>query len=236
MHPDSAREPLVVSFSGGKDSVLALAALRLRHEVRITRLLTTVTREYHRIAMHGVREVLLDRQAEALGLPLDKIYLSAESGQEEYEDRIREQLFRYRAEGIQRVAFGDLFLEDIRAYRERQLAEVGMLGEFPLWGEDTRRLAEQFIDQGFRAIIVCVDTEQLAPDFAGRKFDRDFLSELPAGVDPAGERGEFHSFVYAGPLFSAPVAFIGGTRVRRRGRFEYYDLLPLPDPTDSPSG
>ncbi|EQD60210.1 protein containing DUF71, ATP-binding region, partial [mine drainage metagenome] len=169
--------------------VLALAALRLRHEVRITRLLTTVTREYHRIAMHGVREVLLDRQAEALGLPLDKIYLSAESGQEEYEDRIREQLFRYRAEGIQRVAFGDLFLEDIRAYRERQLAEVGMLGEFPLWGEDTRRLAEQFIDQGFRAIIVCVDTEQLAPDFCGPEVRSGLFVRTPGGCRPGGRAG-----------------------------------------------
>ncbi|MHB1543918.1 MAG: Dph6-related ATP pyrophosphatase [Gammaproteobacteria bacterium] len=236
VHPDSAPEPLALSFSGGKDSVLALAALHLRKQDRVTRLLTTVTREYGRIAMHGVREALLDRQAEALGLPLDKVYLTADSGQEEYEDRIREQLLDYRAQGIERVAFGDLFLEDIRAYREHQLAQVGMRGDFPLWGQDTRRLAEHFIDRGFCAVIVCVDTEQLAADFAGREFDRSFLSALPTGVDPAGERGEFHSFVYAGPLFSAPIAFVGGARVRRRGRFEYYDLLPLPDPADPQSG
>ncbi len=232
----SGSEPLVLSFSGGKDSVLALAALRRGHAFRVTRLLTTVTREYRRIAMHGVRETLLDRQAEALGLPLDKVYLTAQGGQDEYEDRMRERLLGYEAQGIGRVAFGDLFLEDIRVYRERQLALVGMQGEFPLWGQETRRLALDFIDQGFEAVVVCVDTEQLAAEFAGRPFDRSFLSDLPPEVDPAGERGEFHTFVHAGPLFSAPVGFTGGDRVRREGRFEYYDLRPHPDPTDPRSG
>lgn len=229
MCPDLAPEPVVLSFSGGKDSTLALGALCAQSGVRVTRLLTTVTREYQRTSMHGVREVLLDRQAASLGVPLDKVYLAAHGDSKAYEDRMREQLLHYQAQGIQRVAFGDLFLEDIRAYRERQLASLGMQALFPLWGEETRSLAERFIDRGFRAIIVCVDTEQLAPEFAGRPFDRDFLSDLPAGVDPAGERGEFHTFVYDGPLFSAPVGCTGGARVRRAGRFEYYDLLPVPD-------
>ena len=228
VNPDRSREPLVLSFSGGKDSVCALAALRMQQNLKVTRLLTTLTREYQRIAMHGVRETLLDRQAEALGLPLDKIYLSAASSHAEYEDRMLDALTRYRAQGIERVAFGDLFLEDIRAYREQQLERVGMHGVFPLWGQDTRSLAAQFIDQGFRAVIVCVDIEQLAPEFSGREFDHDLLSALPAHVDPAGERGEFHTFVYAGPLFQEPIPFVRGERVRRLGRFEYTDLNPLP--------
>lgn len=220
------REPVLLSWSGGKDSALALHALRRMPGVEVAGLLTTVTEDYDRISMHGVRRALLERQAEAAGLPLRIVLIPRECGNEEYGARMAAALGEARAQspGLRRVAFGDLFLEDIRAYREERLAAAGLEALFPVWGRDTTALAREFLDLGFAATLVCVDTEALAPSFAGRSFDAELLRDLPAGVDPCGERGEFHTFVHAGPVFRAPVPFRLGD-VEDRGRFVFRDLL-----------
>ncbi len=218
--------PVILSWSGGKDSALALHALRQDSRWQVAGLLTSVNRDYGRISMHGVRESLLDAQAASLGLPLHKIWLSARSSDAEYADAMSTALAGFRAEGISHVAFGDLFLEDIRAYRETQLAQAGMQGIFPLWGRPTAALAREFLALGFRAALCCVDGQSLDAGFAGREYDADLLAALPAGVDPCGENGEFHSFVYAGPGFSAALDITRGERVTREQRFHYCDLLP----------
>jgi uncharacterized protein (TIGR00290 family) len=225
-------EPVLLSWSGGKDSALALHALRGTPGVKVAGLLTTVTEDYDRISMHGVRRALLERQAEEAGLPLRIVLIPRECGNEEYGERMAAALREARepwGDGLRRVAFGDLFLEDIRAYREERLAAVGMEALFPVWGRDTAVLAREFLDLGFAATLVCVDTEALAPSFAGRPFDAELLRDLPAGVDPCGERGEFHTFVHAGPVFRAPVPFRLGevhlSGIGDRGRFVFRDLL-----------
>lgn len=217
---------VVLNWSGGKDSLLSLAALRNDPAWEVAMLLTTVNDEYRRIVMHGVRESLLDAQAAALGLPLKKVYLPAAPDNSQYEAAMRRATDGIRARGITHMAFGDLYLEDVRAYRERQLAEAGMQGVFPLWHQDTREVAQRFAAEGHRAVVVCVDGEQLADDFCGRDYDAAFVADLPAGVDPCGENGEFHSFAWDGPLFQNPVAFRRGERVLRDGRFHYQELLP----------
>jgi len=222
----SAATPLILSWSGGKDSALALHALKRDPRYRLMGLLTSVNRDYSRISMHGVREALLDAQAEALGLPLHKISLSAHSNNEEYETVMTAKLEEFRQQGICHVAFGDLFLEDIRRYREAQLARATMEAVFPLWLKPTPVLAREFIVSGFGATLCCVDGEKLGPEFAGREFDNTLLSDLPSGVDPCGENGEFHTFVHRSPEFRAPVRHTLGERVTREGRFHYCDLLP----------
>lgn len=217
-------EPILLSWSGGKDSALALHALRRMPGVEVAGLLTTVTEDYDRISMHGVRRALLERQAEAAGLPLRIVLIPRECSNEEYGARMAAVLEEARETGVRRVAFGDLFLEDIRAYREERLAAVGMEALFPVWGRDTTALAREFLDLGFAATLVCVDTEALAPSFAGRSYDAELLRDLPDGVDPCGERGEFHTFVHAGPVFREPVPFRLG-EVEDRGRFVFRDLL-----------
>jgi uncharacterized protein (TIGR00290 family) len=217
-------EPVLLSWSGGKDSALALHALRQTPGVEVAGLLTTVTEEYDRISMHGVRRVLLERQAEELGLPLSIVSIPPDCTNEIYEERMGAALAPHRERGIRRVAFGDLFLEDIRAYRENKLAGAGMAALFPVWGRDTADLAREFIAQAFAAILVCVDTEALDPVFAGRAFDAALLRDLPTGVDPCGENGEFHTFVHAGPIFRQPIAIRTGARETRLGRFRYCDL------------
>ena len=221
-------EPVVLSWSGGKDSALTLAALRADSRFEVVALLTTVTAGYDRISIHGVRRSLLERQIEALGLPLHEIELQASSSNEQYEAALGRALsgIRQRYPSVRRVAFGDLFLEDVRRYREERLPQLGFQCLFPIWGRPTDQLAEEFIDAGFEARLVCVDTTQLDGRFAGRAYDRDLLAELPPGVDRCGERGEFHTFVAAGPIFTAPVAYAVGPRVLRDGRFMYCDLLP----------
>ena len=216
-------EPILLSWSGGKDSSLALHALRQTPGVEVAGLLTTVTEDYDRISMHGVRRSLLERQAAEAGLPLHVILIPRECSNEQYEERMAAFLTGIRDAGIRRVAFGDLFLEDLRAYRESRLASVGMEALFPVWGRDTAKLARDFLRLGFEAILVCVDTQSLAPSFAGRSFDEDLLRDLPSGVDPCGENGEFHTFVHAGPIFRAPVPFRRG-EVEDRGRFWFCDL------------
>lgn len=221
-----APEPVLLSWSGGKDSALALRALRDDPAVAIAGLLTTVTAGYDRISMHGVRLSLLDAQARALGLPVTRVRLSPESSNSRYEAAMAAALARARTAGVQRVAFGDLFLADIRAYREAQLEAAGMTATFPVWGRDTREFARDVVEGGFRAVVVCVDTDQLDPSFCGRPYDQEFLADLPPGADPCGENGEFHTFVYTGPGFACPVAFRHGEQVTRDGRFRYQDLLP----------
>jgi uncharacterized protein (TIGR00290 family) len=224
---------VLVAWSGGKDSTLALAALRADPGYRVLGLLTTLTRDYDRISMHGVRRSVLEAQVHALGLPLIETSIGSSSTNADYEAAFTHGLSTAadRWPGLTHIAFGDLFLADVREYRERLLATSGWTGVFPLWGQDTAELARHFVRVGYRALLTCVDTTQLAAAFAGREFDRTLLAELPATVDPCGERGEFHTCVYAGPLFARPLPLVTGDRVRRDGRFEYCDVLLEPAAT-----
>lgn len=192
-------EKVLFSWSGGKDSAMALYELQRARSYEISALLTVVTEDYDRISMHGVRRVLLERQADSLGYPLEEIFISKNASNEEYESKMRDVLVKYREAGVSSVVFGDVLLEDVRRYREDNLAKVGMRGIFPLWKRDTTELANTFINLGFKAIITCVDSKVLGKRFVGRVYDKQFLRELPPHVDPCGENGEFHSFVYDGP-------------------------------------
>lgn len=216
---------VILSWSGGKDSALALHALR-RDGVQVAGLLTSITREYDRVSVHGVRRALLAEQARQIGLPLYEVWLDADCTNQAYEAALLAALcdIRRLRPAVSRIAFGDLFLEDVRAYRQRLLATSGFDPLFPIWGQDTTSLARRFIHDGFTARLVCVDTMHLDPSFAGRMFDAELLTDLPAEVDPCGERGEFHTFVSDGPAFSCPVAYRAGRTVLRDGRFMYCDL------------
>jgi uncharacterized protein (TIGR00290 family) len=219
----------ILAWSGGKDSALALQQVRQAGTYLIEGLLTTITKEHDRVCMHGVRTALLDRQAQALGLPVDKIELDAHESQEGYDAKMQACLADYRRRGIGTVVFGDLFLQDVRQYRQTNLSRVDMQAAFPLWQQDTRALARTFMETGFKAVITCVDLQALPLTFLGREYDRTFLADLPAGVDPCGENGEFHSFVHDGPLFRAPIAFERGCTITRENRFAYIDLIPTTD-------
>ncbi|HOQ99692.1 MAG TPA: adenine nucleotide alpha hydrolase [Anaerolineae bacterium] len=219
-------EQVLLSWSAGKDSALALYEILKDPAYRVQALLTTVTEDYDRVSMHGIRRSLLERQARALGLPLEVVRIPAHGSNDGYEARMAKALARHQARGVTAVAFGDTSLEEVRAYRERNLARAGLRGVFPLWGRDARALVRSFIRLGFRAITTCVDTQALDARLAGRPVDERFLAELPANVDPCGENGEYHSFVCDGPIFSVPVAYTVGGTVLREGRFAYCDLLP----------
>jgi uncharacterized protein (TIGR00290 family) len=226
-------EPIVLSWSGGKDSALALAALRNDASCRVVALLTTVTNGYDRISIHGVRRTLLAAQQRSIGLPVHEVVLDPQCSNAAYEATVEHALadVRRRYPDVRRIAYGDLFLEDVRRYREDRLRPLGFEGLFPLWHQPTDILARQFIDRGFEARLVCVDTTQLGAAFAGRSFDSSLLRELPPTVDPCGERGEFHTFVSAGPGLSTPIEYDVGEIVLRDGRFAYCDLVepsPLP--------
>lgn len=225
MADSGLRKPVIMSWSGGKDSCLGLYEIMRGDQFGVRTLLTTVTRDYDRISMHGVRTALLEQQAESLRLPLEQVLISKGATNAEYEARLEEALARYHAEGIDTVAFGDLFLEDIKTWRDRFLARHGMVGLYPIWKRDTAALIREFIAAGFRAVIVCVDPKQLDSAFAGREIDEDFIADLPASCDPCGENGEFHSFVYDGPMFRSPVRFRRGEIVLRDG-FWFCDLIP----------
>lgn len=212
-------------WSGGKDSCLALREIQRSPTMRVEALLTTLTRDYDRISMHGVRRILLERQATSLGLPLHQILISKGATNEEYESKMGEAFSAYREKGVDAVAFGDLFLEDIRAYRQRLLAKHDMAGLYPIWGRNTSHLIREFLDSGFKTVVVCVDPAQLDPSFVGRVIDAEFLAELPAHVDPCGENGEFHTFVFDGPSFKDPIRFNVGEIVCRDS-FWFCDLLP----------
>ena len=215
----------LLSWSGGKDSALALYEARRSDSFEIASLLTTLTRDFDRISMHGVRRLLLLKQADLLGLPVEEVWIGKGASNSEYESQMSTALRRHRANGVSSVVFGDLFLEDIRKYREEMLSALGMTCVFPLWKRDTQKLASLFIHEGFKAIVCTVDPRALSPSFCGEDFDESFLSNLPAGVDPCGENGEFHTFVYGGPIFSQEVGVRKGEVTLRDG-FYFADLVP----------
>ena len=217
---------VLISWSSGKDCAWALHRLRQRSDMEIVGLLTTINSEFDRVAMHGTRRSILEAQAAASRLPLWSIPLPWPCSNEIYEQRMAEACHRAVAEGVDAIAFGDLFLRDVRSYRERQLAPTGLEPLFPLWEIPTSDLARDMITGGLRAKLVCVDSRQLDPAFAGRDFDAALLHDLPAGIDPCGERGEFHSCVYDGPMFAHPVALEPGEIVDRDG-FIYADFMPF---------
>jgi uncharacterized protein (TIGR00290 family) len=215
----------LLAWSSGKDSAWALGRLRSTPEVEVVGLLTTVNATHDRVAMHAVRRQLLERQAEAVGLPLHVVDITWPCPNGAYEAAMAAACARAVADGVEAIAFGDLFLEDVRAYRETQLAPTGLRPLFPLWGQDTTALAREMVASGLRAVLTCVDPRQLDGRFVGRAFDAALLAELPAGVDPCGERGEFHTFAWDGPMFRHPVALVAGERVERDG-FVFGDLVP----------
>ncbi len=221
-----AKKRVLLSWSGGKDSTMALYELHQSGQFEVVALLTTIARTYERVSHHGVRVELLEQQAVAVGVPLHKIYLPHQNCTIElYESIMKRTMLDYQAAGIEQVAFGDIFLADLRTYRERNLAAVGMTALFPLWHRDTSELVQTFIGLEFRSYLVCVDGTKLTRDFAGRPIDADLIRDLPQGVDPCGENGEFHSFVYDGPIFRSPVSVRIGAVVHRDTRY-FADLLP----------
>jgi len=220
---DFTPSDLALSWSGGKDSALALWVLAREHGIVPRVLVTTVTEVYDRISMHGVRRSLLVSQAQATGVPLVEIEIPVACTNEVYEQRMARALASEPLRDVEAVAFGDLFLEDIRTYREDRLATVGKRACFPLWHRDTAALAREFVAAGFEAILACVDPAQLDGSFAGRRFDDDLLDDLPPGADPCGENGEFHTFVYAGPILRAPITVEVGETVERDG-FVFSDI------------
>jgi uncharacterized protein (TIGR00290 family) len=218
------RESILFCWSGGKDSAMALHSLLQRSDIRIAALLTTVTENYERISMHGVRRELLERQAQSIVLPLHEVRIPPQCVNPIYEARMEEALRTHLKNGVRRVAFGDIFLEDLRAYREKNLARIGMTALFPIWKRDTRELIRSFHANRFRAIAVCVDSKVLDPSFAGRELDESFFRDLPPHADPCGENGEFHTFVFDGPIFQSPIPVRTGEIVNRDG-FIFCDLM-----------
>ena len=229
--------PVLLAWSGGKDCLLALQRLQADPQWQVVGLLTTINRSYRRVAMHGVQHEVLLAQTAALGLPLLEVLLDWPGSNQAYEQAHAQALVeaRMRWPGIRHCAFGDLFLEDVRDYRVRQLGRDNWRALFPLWGEDTAALARRFVSEGHRAMLCCVDTQQLDAGFCGRPFDAALLDGLPAGVDPCGERGEFHTVSYAGPLFRQPLKLRRGESVLRDGRFQFTDFMldqAGPDPAE----
>lgn len=219
------KEQVLVSWSGGKDSVMALGEILSSENYAVAALLTTLTRDSDRISMHGVRRELLHRQARALVLPLHEVFIPPAPTNEEYESQMQEALAHHFERGVRRVVFGDLFLEDIRLYRERMLRRIAMQPLFPIWQRDTSMLIREFIQSGFRAITTCVNAEKLSPSMVGRLIDQDFPASLPEDVDPCGENGEFHSFVFDGPIFGEEIKFTIGETVLRDHHY-FCDLIP----------
>src|SRR3984893_10747410 len=217
-------EPILFCWTGGKDSAMALHMLLQRPDVRIVALLTTVTETYDRISMHGVRRELLVQQAQSIGLPLHEVRIPPQCVNPVYEARMEEALRLHYHAGVRTVAFGDIFLEDLRAYREKNLARIGMMALFPIWKRDSRALIGSFHAHGFRSIAVCVDPKVLHRSFAGRELDASFFVDLPPQVDCCGENGEFHTFAFDGPIFKGPIGFEVGERVDRDS-FVFCDLL-----------
>src|ERR1700731_2557367 len=218
-------EPILFCWSGGKDRAMALHRLLQQKQGRVPALLPTVPGGYDRIAMHGVRRELLQRQAESLSLPRHKVFIPPQCVNPIYEARMEEALRLFYIQGVRKVAFGDIFLEDLRAYRETNLAHMGMPALFPIWKRDTRELIRYFHMHHFRAIAACIDTKVLDPSFAGRELDDSFFRDLPPHADPCGENGEFHTFVFDGPIFQSPIPVRTGDVVNRDG-FVFCDLLP----------
>ncbi len=222
----------LVSWSSGKDSAWTLHLLRRRPDIDVTGLFTTVNQAFQRVAMHGVRETLLRKQAASAGLPLHIIPIPHPCSNREYAAAMERFIDTARQLGVQCMAFGDLYLQDIRDYREQNLRHTGITPMFPLWGLDTHALSRTMLDGGLRACITCVDPRRLSGKFAGREYDRCFLQDLPDGVDPCGENGEFHSFVYDGPMFHAAVDITRGETVERDG-FIFADIVPADDQAET---
>jgi uncharacterized protein (TIGR00290 family) len=210
-----AKPKAAMFWSGGKDSAMALDRVLRQGDYEVACLVTTINPEFGRVSMHGVREALVEAQAEAAGLRLQRMSVASAGSNEVYVAALRGVLADLRAEGVEAVIFGDIFLADLRAWRENFLAEIGIDGVFPLWGEDTRALAEDFVARGFKAVICCADDARLDERAVGRTLDAAFFASLPAGLDPCGENGEYHSFVYAGPVFQQPIRWRPGERVYR---------------------
>jgi len=219
-------ERVVLSWSSGKDSAMALYEIQSRKEYAIAALLTTITEGYDRVSMHGVPKVLVEQQAKSLGLPLQKVFISKDSSNEEYEAKMKETLVRLKQDGVSLIVFGDIFLQDVKQYRENNLSKLGMKGIFPIWGRDTTELTRSFIALGFQAVITCVDIRVLDQRFVGRMVDESFLAQLPPNVDPGGENGEFHSFVFNGPIFKERIAYSLGEKVLRDS-FYFGNLLQI---------
>ncbi|WP_261990264.1 diphthine--ammonia ligase [Hymenobacter sp. BT188] len=226
----------LMNWSGGKDSALALYYALRAPSYQVSHLLTSINAHYQRVSMHGVRVALLEAQAQRIGLPLATLALPESPSMEEYERLMHDALAPLQAQGVSQAIFGDIYLEDLRAYREQQLARVGLGGVFPLWQRPVADLLREFLDLGFQAVVVCVNEQHLDASFCGRLLDADFLRDLPPGVDPCGENGEYHSFVFDAPYFSSPIPFVRGEIVRRtypsptpgtpEAGFWYCDLLP----------
>lgn len=219
------REKVLLTWSGGKDSVLALHEIQNSNEYKVEALLTTLTEDYDRISLHGIRRTLLEKQVNSLGYKLEKIFIPKNCSNEEYNFKMQTVLEKYSIHEINKVVFGDIFLEDVRSYREKNLKKIGMTGIFPLWKRDTSELAQIFINLGFKAIITCIDTKALDKTFISRAFDEQFLKDLPTNVDPCGENGEFHTFVYDGPVFKRRITFSKGDVILRNEQFYFCDLL-----------
>lgn len=218
------KEKIVVSWSGGKDSAFALYKLLKSEQYEVDSLLTSVTEGYNRISIHGVRESLLERQAESLGIPLRKMYIPQECSNEIYQNIMNDQLQQLKKEGIETVMFGDIFLEDVRSYREEMIKSQNMKAVFPLWGQKTDQLIKEFISLGFKTVTTSIDTEKLSNEFLGRVIDETFIRELPEHIDPCGENGEFHTFSFASPIFKNSVDITIGEIVEK-GRFHFCELL-----------
>lgn len=225
VEPKARRQRAAISWSGGKDSCMALYECSRGSDLNIETLLATVNRDYGRVSMHGVRLELIERQASSLGLPLQLVQISANASNEEYERATEEAVADLKNRGIDSLVFGDLFLEDIRSYRISFLSRLGVKPFFPIWKRDTGAMLKNFISLGFKAIVVCVDSASLDESYAGRIIDDAFVSSLPRGVDPCGENGEFHTFVFDGPIFRTPIEFEVREKVVR-DRFCYCDLIP----------
>ena len=219
-----AKEKVIVSWSGGKDSAFSLFEIFKSQKVEVIALITNVVKEDQRIKMQGVRCELLEAQAKSLGIPLETVPVSRNPKNDEYEKKTGAVIEKYKALGATAMVFGDLFLEDIKKYRDACLKKWNFSGLYPIWLRPTRPLAHEMIREGFRTIVTCVDTTQLDPSFAGREFDEDYLKDLPDSVDPCGEQGEFHTFVYDGPYFKEKVAFAKNDFFFKDGRFYYCDL------------
>ncbi|WP_052302390.1 hypothetical protein [Bacillus sp. SG-1] len=215
---------ICLSWSGGRDSMVMLDRLNSTPEWHPVSLLTTLAEEEKRVMMHDIPLSLMKKQAKALGLPLLPVMMKQGSSNEEYEAGMRAALDSLLEKGVETVAFGDIFLKDIKAYREEQMKQIPMEPLFPLWGASTADLSREFIDKGYKAVLVCIDSSQLHPSFLGRKYDDELLRDLPDGVDPCGENGEFHTFVYDGPLFKDPVHFNGEETIEKYERFHYLQI------------
>ena len=224
-------KPVILSWSGGKDSALALQRLRENREFEVVALLTTFTREFNRVSMHGVRRELIQLQTDVLGIPLFEVWIDHGAGNDEYEVATIETLQPLREDGVTTIAFGDLFLEEIRDYRLKLMNRVGLQSLFPIWGENTRELAHRFIRDGYRARLCCVDTRKVDQELCGGDFDQSLLAEVSDSIDPCGENGEFHTFVYDGPIFHHDIPITSGAE-RRDGPYAFRDLLKVPIPQE----